>query len=251
MGRTHPCGADHTRLTDGHSLLRIRAGVAPFGTAAVTACGGLGLRPTVTIHQGRSAVFLTHPNLWQANTSSNVRSRTPGRSGTATPRLASSGRTSRIALETLERSTPYNWASAACGSPSRRCTSVTRSRSTKTNLREGPAPAARRRSPPRRSRSADSRAACHLGTSSSGNSPKCARGMADKAGWEQAAQAQESITTHPTRAAPLVSRVNRRAPDRCAPRKPRARPPSCTLASAACKKWIFCHISTGQSAASS
>jgi hypothetical protein len=39
----------------------------------------------------------------------------------------------------------------------------------------GPAPAARLRSPPRRSCSADSRAACHRGASSSSNSPKCAR----------------------------------------------------------------------------
>ncbi|MFJ5846862.1 hypothetical protein [Streptomyces sp. NPDC092903] len=39
-----------------------------------------------------------------------------GRSGTAKPRAASRGRISRTAAETVERSTWYSSANAACGS---------------------------------------------------------------------------------------------------------------------------------------
>src|SRR6266545_2141252 len=47
-----------------------------------------------------------------ANTSAKVRSRTPGRPGTAKPRAASSGRTSPTARVTVARSTPYSTAKA-------------------------------------------------------------------------------------------------------------------------------------------
>lgn len=127
----------------------------------------------------------------------------PVRDGKAAGRqqpAASSQRTSRTAAETVERSRPYNCARAACGSPSRRCTSVTRSRSTRTRRCLGPAPTALLRSPPRRPRKADSRAARQLGASSSSNSPKCARETPDRAGREQAARGQACVTTCPTRA---------------------------------------------------
>jgi hypothetical protein len=93
--------------------------------------------------------------------------------------------------------------SQAAGGPA-----VTKSRSTKTRRCLGPAPAALLRSPPRRSGSADSRAVCHRGAGSSSNWPKCACEMPDRAGWEQAARAQASRTTHPTRTAVLMSRVS-------------------------------------------
>lgn len=50
----------------------------------------------------------------------------PG-AGYAKPCAAGSGQTSRIAAETVERSTPHGSAKAAWGSPSRRCTNMTRS----------------------------------------------------------------------------------------------------------------------------
>lgn len=98
-----------------------------------------------------------------ANTSARGHSRTAGRSGTAKPRAASSGRISPMARETVERAVPYSAAGAACGSPARRWTRVASGRSVKTRSYFGPAPACRRRPPPRRSSSADS---CRAGQES-------------------------------------------------------------------------------------
>jgi hypothetical protein len=80
-------------------------------------------------------------------------------------------------------------ASAACESWVRRWTSVTRIWSVKTNSCLRHAPAARRRSPPRRSCSADSRRACHTGANSAIKPPRCAREVPVKAGWDKVARA--------------------------------------------------------------
>lgn len=140
-----------------------------------------------------------------------MRSRTPGRSGTAKPRAASSGRISPMTRETVERAVPYSSASAACGSPVRRWTRVTSTRSVKTRSYFGPAPAARRRAAPRRSRSADSHCASHGSANSSIKSPRCARETPQKAGGDKAARAH-FLVTHEEPVRPLSRHGRRRQP---------------------------------------
>lgn len=131
-----------------------------------------------------------------ANRSSSVRRRSPGRSGTANPRSASNARISRTAVETVERSTEYSSASAAWGSSWRRQIRVSSSRSVNTSLGLRPAPAALRRSPPRRSVRSDSRDASQRGASSA----KCWRVTPVKAGCDRAARFRAGVTS-PDRAA--------------------------------------------------
>ena len=83
-----------------------------------------------------------------------------GRAGVAYPLPAKSGRPPPTARLMVDRSTPYSTASAACGTASRSTARVTSTRSVNTSSRGWPAPSARRRSRPRRSRRSDSRRAC-------------------------------------------------------------------------------------------
>lgn len=78
-----------------------------------------------------------------ANTPAGVRSRRPGRLGTAYPRSAGNPRISPIACVMVERSMPNKSPDAACGTSSRIVISVTTSRSTNGSRCRAPAPASR------------------------------------------------------------------------------------------------------------
>jgi hypothetical protein len=149
-----------------------------------------GRRTWVLVPSMRSSTSLAAAS---ATTSAKVRSRSVGWPGTAKPRAASSGRIWPMARVMVARSTPSSTAKAWCGSCRRSTIRVASTRSHKTSRWWGPAPAARRRSWPRRWSRAAWCWAVGGSASSAMSSPRCCRAMPVKQGWERAARTHVGV----------------------------------------------------------